>query len=214
MSTSVVLVQARIEGLSPLIQCRFSEESEQPAPTRSVKIDRGTPRQQAEKVVYRENSSGFYFPQSYLARMLREAGAGHRQQSTRRSVKYIVPAAVIILDVAIPLLEPGSADRIPDFEVDSRPVTIPATKGRIMRHRARFEKWSAEFQLQIDESVLDAATVHQLLEEGGRRIGIGDYRPEKGGPFGRFEVVSWEFVPEGEQPPPPAKRAPRRKRAE
>src|SRR5205809_7787932 len=97
MSTSVVLVQARIEGMSTLIQCRFAEESEQPAPTRSVKIDRGTPRQQAEKVVYRENSSGFYFPQSYLARMLREAGAGHRQQSTRRSVKYIVPAAVIIL---------------------------------------------------------------------------------------------------------------------
>jgi hypothetical protein len=35
--------------------------------------------------------------------------------------------------------------------------------------------------------------IHQLFEEGGRRIGIGDFRPERGGPYGRFAIVSWEM---------------------
>lgn len=78
-----------------------------------------------------------------------------------------------------------------NFEVDSRPVVIPSTKGRIMRHRPKIEKWQAEIPLEIDTGVLPVATIHQLLEEGGRRIGIGDYRPEKTGPYGRFAVVSW-----------------------
>jgi hypothetical protein len=33
--------------------------------------------------------------------------------------------------------------------------------------------------------------VHQILGECGFTQGLLDYRPEKGGPFGVYQVVSW-----------------------
>lgn len=105
-------------------------------------------------------------------------------------MKYIVPAGVRMAADAIDLVdEAGKALR--DFEVDSRPVTIPATKGRIMRHRPRLDAWNATFVVVVNDDVLDPSFVHQLLVEGGQRIGIGDFRPEKGGPFGVFGVTLW-----------------------
>lgn len=78
-----------------------------------------------------------------------------------------------------------------DFEVDSRPVTIPATKGRIMRHRPRFDQWGAAFEMQINDDLLSVDMAHQLLNEAGLSIGIGDFRPEKRGPFGTFRVTKF-----------------------
>lgn len=81
-----------------------------------------------------------------------------------------------------------------NFEVDARPVTIPATKGRIMRYRPRFDQWGAEFELRINDSLIAVETAHQLLTEAGDTIGISDFRPEKGGPFGTFRVVRFEEI--------------------
>jgi hypothetical protein len=189
----VPTIEATIRGLSPLLQHRFGEQSEAEDATRAQLLRQGTPREQAEAVCYRDGAAYCYFPGQAIARMLREAGGNHKQKSTRRSVKYIIPAAVIVPSDAISILTDTDKPKlVNDFEVDSRPVTIPATKGRIMRHRPRWDTWRASFALEIDETVLPVDLIHQLLEEGGRRVGIGDFRPEKGGPFGRFEVLTWK----------------------
>jgi hypothetical protein len=180
-----------IEGISAILMHRFGEQEEIEAEARSVKIQNMTPADAAERVAYRNELGQLYIPGAAIARMLREAGGSHKQRGTRKSLKYIVPAAVIVPDEQI-ILHDIAGEPLTKVEVDSRPVTIPATKGRIMRHRARVEKWRATFALDIDGGVLDVATIHQLLEEGGRRIGILDYRPERGGPYGRFAVISWE----------------------
>ena len=63
-----------------------------------------------------------------------------------------------------------------------------------MRHRPRFDEWSAAFSLIVNENLLPVDFVLQLLTEAGLQVGIGDFRPEKKGPFGTFQVVSWEPV--------------------
>jgi len=35
-------------------------------------------------------------------------------------------------------------------------------------------------------------TVRMLVNDAGKKIGLGDYRPQRKGPFGRFSVVGWE----------------------
>lgn len=181
-----------IQGISPLLQNRFTEQAEADNPTRANLIVKETPRDQAERVANRAPDGSFYMPGACILRLLREAGGGHKVRGTRKSVKYIVPAAVFVMSDTITLLNGDGRSKATDFEVDSRPVTIPATKGRIMRHRPRFEHWSLRFVLEVDPQVLPPEIVHQLLEEGGRRQGIGDYRPEKGGPFGRFAITQWK----------------------
>lgn len=183
-----------IKGTTALLQHRFQEQAEvdgQKA-TRNVIVQRGTPREEAEKAVYRNSKREFYFPGAAIARLVREAGGGHKLKGTRKSAKYVVPAAVLVLADEVVIRNGDGKTPAKDFEVDSRPVTIPATKGRIMRHRPRFDEWSATFPIRVNETILPPDFVQQLLTEGGQQIGIGDFRPEKGGPFGTFLVMSWK----------------------
>ena len=184
-------VEISIMGVTPLLQHRFSETSEVDAATRSIVQNRGTPREQAESVVYR-NGEGFYIPGTWIAGAITEAGGSHKLRGSRKSAKYVLPAAVRVKDIEIPICNGDGKTRAADFEVDSRPVTIPATKGKIMRHRPRFDHWSASFTLAINEKLLPEEFVQQVLTEAGETQGIGDYRPNKRGPFGTFRIVKWE----------------------
>ena len=73
--------------------------------------------------------------------------------------------------------------------------TVPAVvKGiRVMRTRARFDPpWSCAFTLDADDELIDLEQLQRWLHIGGRRIGLGDWRPEKSGECGRFKVASIE----------------------
>jgi|SRR5208282_825938 len=189
----MAIVAVTICGTSALLQHAFGAAFENEDAARTQVVQHGVPREQAEAACYRDDDQKCFFPGAAIARLLREAGTNHKLKGSRRSVKFVVPSAVLVTDDRIHILTKDGELR-EDFEVDSRPVTIPSTKGRIMRHRPRWDDWRAEFSLEVDPTVLPLDLVHQLLEEGGRRVGIGDYRPEKGGPFGRFEIVTWQIV--------------------
>jgi len=181
------------QGLTPLLMHRFDEEVELEQTTRKVHIQRIDPREAAEKVAYRTADGHLFLPGSAIARMLREAGAAHKQRGSRKSLKYIMPAAVLVLEDQI-VLRDIEGNPLTEFEVDSRAVVIPSTKGRVMRHRPRLNLWNIEFTLEVDDEMIDPTTVHQLIQEGGRKLGLLDYRPEKGGAFGRFQATSWAVL--------------------
>jgi hypothetical protein len=190
-----MLVDVEIKGTTPILQHRFSDEAEVSVTkgTRNVSIKNELPRDQAERVCYRNRDGYLYQPSTQIFAMLKESGRDHKQKGSRRSLKYIVPSAIRMPDLEIPVLN-AKGKKVKDFEVDSRPVTIPSTKGRIMRHRPRIDEWVLRFRLEIDEDVLDADIVHQLLSEGGKRCGIGDFRPQTFGQFGQFYITSWKKV--------------------
>ena len=54
---------------------------------------------------------------------------------------------------------------------------------------AKFDcPWSVVGVADVDEELVDKAKLTAWLALGGRRIGLGDWRPEKSGVFGRFDV--------------------------
>jgi len=184
----------KITGTTALMQHRFDEkaESDSTKSTRTVVRKKETPRKAAERVCYQDKTGKFYMPSACLTRMISEAGSNHKLTGSRKSAKYAVYAAVLIPADTVTILNGDGSTPAKDFEVDSRPVVIPSTKGRIMRHRPRFDEWSIQFNVRINESVLPPDFVHQLLAEGGQQVGIGDFRPQCRGPFGTFNVVHWE----------------------
>jgi hypothetical protein len=203
-----------IRGESSFLMHAFGVEAQAASgkATRTVKVQEETPREAAEKVAYRAPDNSLYFPAAAIMGMLRNAGSYHKQKGSRKSVKYIIPAACRVMGDTITFIDPHDETPIKDYEVDSRPVVIPSTKGRIMRHRPRLDEWAARFNLVIHEDVLDPAFLHNLLVEGGQRIGIGDFRPEKGGGFGVFQVHGWEeFTGEEEKPAAKTKKATKKK---
>lgn len=183
-------IQVEIRGITPLLINRFTEEAERGNRTRKVEVRSRDPREEATKKAYIAKDGTYFFNSFAIPNAMGNAGANHKATGTRKSLRYVVPSAVrMSADVVTILNGKGPAK---SFEVDSRPVTIPATKGRVMRHRPRFEQWGAQFEVEVDDDLLSDEMAHQLLSEAGQSIGIGDFRPEKRGPFGRFMVTKWE----------------------
>lgn len=187
-------IQVQIQGTQPLLQHRFSEDAEAAQSTRKQLIKSETPREAAQKVAYIAPDGTHYFPGAAISRAIREAGSNHKSRGSRKSLKFVVPSALRVPHDTIQLVNGDGKTPIRDFEVDSRPVVIPSTKGRVMRHRPRHDKWGAIFTLCIDETILPLDVIHQLLTEAGTQLGIGDFRPEKGGPFGTFQIVLWKQI--------------------
>jgi hypothetical protein len=186
----VKLVNVEIRGVTPLLIHRFGEQAEQGKQTRRVMVESIDPREEATRHAYIETDGTYYFSAFAISGCMGNAGAAHKMKGSRKTLRFIVPSAVRLTSDKIIIL--NGAGPAKSFEVDSRPVTIPATKGRIMRHRPRFDCWGAKFDLMIDESALPIDLAHRLLTEAGNSIGIGDFRPEKRGPFGTFRVTRFE----------------------
>ena len=183
-------VQVEIRGITPLLIHRFTEEAEQGKKTRRVEVKNRDPRDEATKNAYIANDGTYFFSAFSIPNAMGNAGANHKATGSRKSLRFVVPSAIRMATDTITILNGSGPAKT--FEVDSRPVTIPATKGRVMRHRPRFNQWGARFELEVDDDLLSEEMAHQLLSEAGQSIGIGDFRPEKRGPFGRFIVTEWK----------------------
>ena len=59
-----------------------------------------------------------------------------------------------------------------------------------LRHRGEFDPWSATLTVKFNANVLSAAQVVNLFQTAGFAVGIGDWRPERDGIYGRFHVAS------------------------
>lgn len=71
---------------------------------------------------------------------------------------------------------------------DIRSVVVGTS--RVMRCRPIFRKWSVTWSLLFDPESIERAALISAAENGGRFIGLGDFRPANGGPFGRFSVTA------------------------
>ena len=69
-------------------------------------------------------------------------------------------------------------------------VGVVVQRARILRTRAKFDKWGVRFTVEVDDELVDKEQLAAWLDIGGRRIGLGDWRPEKSGHHGRFETAS------------------------
>jgi hypothetical protein len=187
------LINVEIRGITPLLIHRFGEEAETSRPARNVMVQTRDPRAEATKAAYIAADGTYFFSAFSITGCMGNAGAQHKMKGSRKTLRFIVPSAVRLTADTITILNGKGPAK--NFEVDARPVTIPATKGRIMRYRPRFNEWGAKFDLMIEETMLPIDNAQQLLTEGGTTIGIGDFRPEKRGPFGTFRVVSFQETP-------------------
>jgi hypothetical protein len=68
------------------------------------------------------------------------------------------------------------------------------TKGRMMVIRPRFNKWSVQFEIILNDEGVPKEVINEILEHAGKYVGIGDWRPEKKGMFGKFMITSFQEV--------------------
>ena len=183
-------LKIRIEGVTPLLLNRFHDEAQMKATSGAGTVavgDRGTPKEQAEKKLYRDENGTLVVPQPNLFRCILDAGkffkAGKSKVTTIKS--SLIPACLSIDQLVIPIhhKEPWC--------VDTRPVRIPSTGGRILCHRPIFHDWALEFDAELDTDIISPKVMRDIVDAAGKRIGLGDFRPDCKGPFGKFVVTRW-----------------------
>jgi hypothetical protein len=152
--------------------------------------DRGTPQEIAKSKLYLGLDSKPMIPQPNLMRCLVEGGrfhkAGKTQLTTAKSSHLY--ACVDIEGAEIPLVHKQP------WKVDTRAVRIPSTGGRILAHRPMFDDWELEFMVDLDTTIVGAKVFRMIVDDAGKRIGLGDFRPATKGPYGKFVVTHWEEI--------------------
>ena len=183
-------IKIALAGKTPLLMHRFGDADQMAATagTRSsISTDAQTPTELAEQSLYRDEAGVVGLPGPNVFRALIDAGTffkvGRSKVTTQKS--SILPAACSLDELFLPVT--------PDtWKVDTRPVRIPATGGRILRHRPCFDKWSLVFHLQLDTALIGPKLMREIVDAAGQRIGLGDFRPACKGPFGKFLVLEWK----------------------
>lgn len=61
-----------------------------------------------------------------------------------------------------------------------------------IRYRPEFPEWKMPVTIKYNSSVISAEQIANLLNAAGFGVGIGEWRPEKNGSYGRFHVASSE----------------------
>jgi hypothetical protein len=74
---------------------------------------------------------------------------------------------------------------------DKRRGTNPNGGEMVCIVRPRFDKWGFDVTFELEDSEASPTIVKEILRVSGNFIGLGDFRPAKRGPFGRFRIVEW-----------------------
>lgn len=128
-----------------------------------------------------------YIPAVWIYRMMIKAGGIYRIPigGRRTSASSLLAGGITIEPEKIPL---GHHD----YKIDERSAVIQ--RSRVWRVRPWLPEWQVTFYMIYDKKLFEdvLADLKKILEDGGIRVGIGDYRPEKKGPFGKFTVEEFE----------------------
>lgn len=191
-------IQVTIQGSSPLLMNRFTEANEiavSGGTAVTFKGDKGTPREQATPKRYANEAGELFVPGANIYAALIAAGTFHKSGKSKLTTMKtsLIPAGLMIDDLVCPLHD-EQGQPLTTWEVDSRSVVIPSTGGRIMCHRPRVDAWLCTFTVDVDTTMFPPNLIRALVDDAGKKIGLGDYRPARKGPFGRFVVSKWEVL--------------------
>jgi hypothetical protein len=177
-----------VDGITPLLTHNpASMGTSSPDAMKGGRIP--APDVEAEAGVYRmPDGTCAIRGECFRASPLAAAGAWRMKKSTARTRL----AHMVVVEDLIPLCRKDGTP-ITDYAIDARRAIIQ--KQGIIRHRPRFDEWSATFTIEYDPVLVpDPKLIVDILQDAGGRIGVGDYRPAKNGWFGRYRVRSYAVL--------------------
>lgn len=148
------------------------------------------PKEDAVARAYRLPDRRLAFPAGACRASICNGGAGHKMGRT--AMNTVLFQKTLVDEVLRPLEREGES--ITDYTVDARRCVVQ--RAGILRGRPMIETpWSIAVTVMWDidasyesEHAAFAKSIIESATRAGRSIGIGDYRPQHRGSFGRFMV--------------------------
>ena len=177
-------IKITIEGTTPLLMNKYNIENEL-ARQKGKRITKTyDPKIEADKSAYWSSGSKkvLIIPSNVMYASILNASSFHK--IGRRSAKSILAGSIRVEPMEISL-------NTKSYVIDTRPVVIQ--RARVLKSRARLDKWKASFIIIYSEKLIaDPQIIKTVLEEAGMRVGLMDFRPQKGGSYGTFKVTEFD----------------------
>lgn len=178
-------IKVEIEGTSSLIMNRFLDKSiADKIKKRSAEVTRIP----TEEKIYYTGDKKPYVPSIYIEGCLRESAKQFKIAGKGKATYSKYVGATVSVEPGAIVLDPGK------WEPFTIATVNPNTKGRVLTTRPVFNRWSLSFEIICEDDDIAVSTIQDILEYGGKFVGIGDWRPEKKGKYGKFRIVSIKEV--------------------
>ena len=187
-------IEIELTGVTPLLQHRMREEElfgllgTKSKKKKDKEVE--TPRQIAEKYAYKEGEN-FVIPTGYLVGAFKAVASEYKQKNSVRKSMRSIAGGIFRPETEYATLLTEKNKPIKDFEVDIRKATNHQ-KGAVAVCRPRFDQWKLKTVIVIDDDLLSEEVALDILNDAGKRSGIGSFRVSRGGYFGQFSVTSFQ----------------------
>lgn len=84
-------------------------------------------------------------------------------------------------------------DEMPSIRIQANSDGVRGSGKRVPRTLPQIQQWAGETSFIIIEEKVKPEMFEKVLSMAGRSVGVGQFRPEKGGLNGRFEVESMKI---------------------
>lgn len=85
----------------------------------------------------------------------------------------------------------GEYARIEGDEPTMREDMVKIAMGTAdIRYRGEFKNWWTQIEVRFNANVMSGEQILNLLQTAGFAVGVGEWRPERDGQYGRFHVAS------------------------
>jgi hypothetical protein len=182
-----------IESLSPmLLQCLSDKSKKQMeegrAGTKKKKKEYGTPEDQAKDAISGYliggkfgrpwTKSSLHVPNSWFKNMLINVAGRHVD-----ALKLNTAGGVFqVVESMVPISHKG-------ISIHEGWVKVPAKTGApVLRFRGMLEKWSCTFSIRYNTGMINSTALAVIVETAGFANGLGDFRPQKNGHYGQFQI--------------------------
>lgn len=175
-------IEVTIKGITPLLMHRFPMAGAEDTSKKRTGVPNW--KDEAEVALYRDEKGQIYEPASHIEGTLKQASKTLKIPGKRGATySKLIGSAVSVEPDAIP-------HKITDYTIDARPVVVQ--RARIVRYRPIFKDWELSFSILIGDEQIPSEVVKLALDYAGQYVGIGDFRPGRGGKFGKFIVTNFE----------------------
>lgn len=176
-----------VRGMSPLIMHRWSEKARKQMldkqMKKTVKKEAKCPEEQYESSVYYLDDGRLGFPaDAFKKAMIR--GAKHiGLVMTDARTSFFVHGEYCTRD---------DRELVPiKGEVKPREDMVRISGGTSdIRFRGQVVEWETELKISYNSNITSFDHIVNMLHAAGYGVGVGEWRPERDGIFGRFEVVT------------------------
>jgi hypothetical protein len=176
----IQILQVHITGLSALICHRWSDKAKKmmlDKQTRAAKAGREAkdPENDYAESLYPLPDGGYGFPASAFKMAAVRAGTYTDDKMTYLRGAFYVQGDLVTIEG-----EPRPREDMVRVGMGTADI----------RYRAEFPEWSATLRVQFNARAISAEQVINLFSVAGFSVGVGDWRPEKDGSYGRFQVTN------------------------